>query len=238
MQQRQPFIDGLVEHAGWDREFAEQHFTQFAPMFEIGNEIDFLLTEAKRLRHATRRSQSPRSSTKSKPTASGACTKTSKAHLLCVQLRHAHRHHHRRPRLPPGESNRMLERWPLPSPTLPERTTDRRAGPHGTGRAVDRDGVRRAWSAGRPAVVVCPFPRPRQALDERHPPPRRPARARAPRDSYQVSATLGIDELMLQLLDKRIKQTASEKAQWRRLDSTPFSYLACRHNHCAVFLCW
>ena len=50
MQQRQPFIDGLVEHAGWDREFAEQHFTQFAPMFEIGNEIDFLLSEAKRLR--------------------------------------------------------------------------------------------------------------------------------------------------------------------------------------------
>lgn len=50
MNQRQAFIDGLVEHAGWDREFAEQHFTQFAPMFEIGNEIDFLLSEAKRLR--------------------------------------------------------------------------------------------------------------------------------------------------------------------------------------------
>ena len=48
---RQAFIDGLVEHAGWDRQFATEHFTQFAPMFEIGNEIDFLLVEAKRLRN-------------------------------------------------------------------------------------------------------------------------------------------------------------------------------------------
>src|SRR5574342_579590 len=44
------FIDGLVENAGWDREWAEQHFNQFAPMFEIGNEVDFVLSEAKRLR--------------------------------------------------------------------------------------------------------------------------------------------------------------------------------------------
>jgi carbonic anhydrase len=50
MSQRQQFIDGLVEHAGWNRELAEQHFNQFAPIFEIGNEIDFLLSEAKRLR--------------------------------------------------------------------------------------------------------------------------------------------------------------------------------------------
>lgn len=50
MGQRQRFIDGLVEHGGWDREFAESHFTHFAPMFEIGNAIDFLLTEAHRLR--------------------------------------------------------------------------------------------------------------------------------------------------------------------------------------------
>ena len=44
------FIEGLVEHAGWERELAEQHFTQFAPMFEIMNEIDFVLNETKRLR--------------------------------------------------------------------------------------------------------------------------------------------------------------------------------------------
>lgn len=44
------FINGLVETAGWDNETAEQHFINFAPMFEIGNEIDFTLSEAKRLR--------------------------------------------------------------------------------------------------------------------------------------------------------------------------------------------
>ncbi|HXG57558.1 MAG TPA: carbonic anhydrase [Thermoanaerobaculia bacterium] len=47
---REAFIDGLVENGGWDREWAEAHFTQFAPLFEIGNEIDFVLSEAKRLR--------------------------------------------------------------------------------------------------------------------------------------------------------------------------------------------
>jgi carbonic anhydrase len=44
------FIDGLVDSAGWDRRAAEDHFTQFAPMFEIGNEVDFILSETKRLR--------------------------------------------------------------------------------------------------------------------------------------------------------------------------------------------
>jgi carbonic anhydrase len=49
ISKQQSFIDGLVE-AGWEREFAEQHFMHFAPLFEIGNEIDFVLAEAKRLR--------------------------------------------------------------------------------------------------------------------------------------------------------------------------------------------
>ena len=44
------FIDGLVESAGWEKEFAEEHFNQFAPLFEIGNEIDFILSETQRLR--------------------------------------------------------------------------------------------------------------------------------------------------------------------------------------------
>lgn len=44
------FIEGLVKRAGWDKEKAEEHFNQFAPMFEIGNEIDFVLSEAERLR--------------------------------------------------------------------------------------------------------------------------------------------------------------------------------------------
>lgn len=46
---REQFVNGLVD-AGWDREVAEQHFDSYAPLFEIGNEIDFVLTEAKRLR--------------------------------------------------------------------------------------------------------------------------------------------------------------------------------------------
>lgn len=50
MARKDTFIQGLVEAAGWERDFAEQHFTQFAPMFEIGDEIDFVLTEAWRLR--------------------------------------------------------------------------------------------------------------------------------------------------------------------------------------------
>ena len=44
------FVRGLVESAGWQREDAENHFHHFAPMFEIGNEIDFILSEVKRLR--------------------------------------------------------------------------------------------------------------------------------------------------------------------------------------------
>jgi carbonic anhydrase len=47
---RELFIKGLVENAGWEQELAEQHFMNYAPMFEIGNEVDFVLSEAKRLR--------------------------------------------------------------------------------------------------------------------------------------------------------------------------------------------
>jgi carbonic anhydrase len=50
VSRKEQFINGLVEKAGWDREWAEEHFMHFAPMFEIGNEIDFVLSEAKRLR--------------------------------------------------------------------------------------------------------------------------------------------------------------------------------------------
>lgn len=46
---REQFVNGLVD-AGWDRESAEQHFDSYAPLFEIGNEIDFVLAEAPRLR--------------------------------------------------------------------------------------------------------------------------------------------------------------------------------------------
>jgi carbonic anhydrase len=44
------FINGLVQ-SGWDKSFAEEHFNHYSPLFEIGNEIDFLLTESVRLRN-------------------------------------------------------------------------------------------------------------------------------------------------------------------------------------------
>lgn len=50
MSRRREFVDGLVAQGGWEREWAETHFMNFAPMFEIGDEIDFVLSETKRLR--------------------------------------------------------------------------------------------------------------------------------------------------------------------------------------------
>ena len=50
MARRELFIQGLVDNAGWEKGWAEEHFMHFAPMFEIGNEVDFVLSEAKRLR--------------------------------------------------------------------------------------------------------------------------------------------------------------------------------------------
>ena len=47
---RNEFIKGLVDTAGWDIERAAEHFMHYAPMFEIGNEIDFILSETLRLR--------------------------------------------------------------------------------------------------------------------------------------------------------------------------------------------
>ncbi len=50
VSRKEEFIQGLADAAGWDKEWAEQHFDHFAPMFEIGNEVDFIMSEAKRLR--------------------------------------------------------------------------------------------------------------------------------------------------------------------------------------------
>jgi carbonic anhydrase len=49
VSKQEAFVEGLIT-AGWEREFAEQHFMNFAPHFEIGNEIDFVLAEAQRIR--------------------------------------------------------------------------------------------------------------------------------------------------------------------------------------------
>jgi len=50
VSRKNEFINGLVETAGWSKEQAEEQFMNFAPMFEIGNEIDFTLSEVIRLR--------------------------------------------------------------------------------------------------------------------------------------------------------------------------------------------
>ena len=47
---REQFIAGLVQNAGWTKEAAVEHFHNYAPMFEINNEIDFILGETPRLR--------------------------------------------------------------------------------------------------------------------------------------------------------------------------------------------
>lgn len=50
VSRKDEFISGLVESAGWDEAKAGEHFTYFAPLFEIGNAVDFILSETNRLR--------------------------------------------------------------------------------------------------------------------------------------------------------------------------------------------
>jgi carbonic anhydrase len=40
----------LITTAGWTKERAEEHFMNYAPMIEISNETEFILSETKRLR--------------------------------------------------------------------------------------------------------------------------------------------------------------------------------------------
>lgn len=46
---RAAFVDGLVTRAGWTRDNAEQHFEEWAPIFEIGDAAEFVASEARRL---------------------------------------------------------------------------------------------------------------------------------------------------------------------------------------------
>ena len=50
MARRNQFITGLVENAGWSKEEAEDHFYHNEPIHEIGSEIDFVCSEANRIR--------------------------------------------------------------------------------------------------------------------------------------------------------------------------------------------
>jgi carbonic anhydrase len=44
------FINGLAENAGWKKESAQRHFENLSPFFEIGDAVEFLVSEAARLR--------------------------------------------------------------------------------------------------------------------------------------------------------------------------------------------
>ena len=50
ISKKNQFIEKLSENGGWTVEQAEEHFSNYAPMFEINNEIDFTLSETLRLR--------------------------------------------------------------------------------------------------------------------------------------------------------------------------------------------
>ena len=50
MGRKEDFVRGLVENAGWEPTAAKDHFFHFSPLFEIGNEVDFVMSEVKRLR--------------------------------------------------------------------------------------------------------------------------------------------------------------------------------------------
>ena len=47
---RDIFVQGLMGNAGWERPAAEEQFRQFSSMYEIGDEVDFVLSESERLR--------------------------------------------------------------------------------------------------------------------------------------------------------------------------------------------
>ena len=49
VHRREQFVRGMVENAGWEARRAEEHFNQFAPMFEVGDPIDFVIDEANRI---------------------------------------------------------------------------------------------------------------------------------------------------------------------------------------------
>ncbi len=49
MSLKNDFIAGLSELNGWDEDRAREHFLNYAPMFEIDNEVEFVIDESKRL---------------------------------------------------------------------------------------------------------------------------------------------------------------------------------------------
>lgn len=49
VSRKEEFITGLIKGAGWNKAMAEEHFMNLAPLHEIGNEIDFIVSEKHRL---------------------------------------------------------------------------------------------------------------------------------------------------------------------------------------------
>ena len=47
---KEQFVQGLTDATGWDREQSEDHFMHCAPMFETGDEMEFIISEVQRLR--------------------------------------------------------------------------------------------------------------------------------------------------------------------------------------------
>jgi carbonic anhydrase len=50
VSRKKEFINGLIKRAGWTKDMAEEHFMNLAPLHEIGNEIEFVINEARRLK--------------------------------------------------------------------------------------------------------------------------------------------------------------------------------------------
>lgn len=49
-ERKEQFVRGLVDAAGWSFEDAEAAFEEYSPRHEIGNEMEFVLSEVERLR--------------------------------------------------------------------------------------------------------------------------------------------------------------------------------------------
>jgi carbonic anhydrase len=49
VSKRDDFVDGLSKTAGWDKTRALEHFMNYAPMFEIDNQAEFVVQESLRL---------------------------------------------------------------------------------------------------------------------------------------------------------------------------------------------
>jgi len=50
VDRKEEFVNGLMRNAGWSEDTARMHFDNLSPFFEIGNAVQFLVSEVQRLR--------------------------------------------------------------------------------------------------------------------------------------------------------------------------------------------